>query len=232
MFKSAIAPRLFQAFYLVSILFMLPATAAAQSERVQQSADVEIIIAVNASLHLDLDEAKIQRMFLYDTIRNFKPRDGQAVSMKLFIWAGQKAQLDLTEWTLIENEAQAEALADVVFASEPKLARGVSISGALSYAREQFDQSPFNGARRVIIVISASEADKRDSELEATRDQIIDAEIEIAGMPLMMRAPWAERALDEYFEKNVLSPGAPMEPLIDAYEYDHTLERLIQRILR
>ena len=131
----------------------LPAAALAQP-----AADLELVIAVDVSLSMDLDEQRLQRDGYVAAFRDPEVHkaivsgpNGRIV-VTYMEWAGPPTQQVVMPWTIIDSPAAARAFADRLEALPISRARMTSISAALQFSARLFESSGARGIRRVIDV--------------------------------------------------------------------------------
>src|SRR5262249_28091304 len=124
----------------------------------QSAADLELVIAVDVSLSMDLDEQRLQRDGYVAAFRD--PEVHKAitsgpngrVAVTYMEWAGPLTQQVVLPWTTIDGAAAARAFADRLEATPISRARMTSISAALQFSGNLFESSGVRGIRRVIDV--------------------------------------------------------------------------------
>jgi hypothetical protein len=185
--------------------------------------DVELVIAVDVSYSMDLDEQALQRegYVLALTSKEFLQALRQGAHGKIavtyFEWAGQSDQKILMPWRVIDGPESADAVAAEIARAPYRRASRTSISGALRFAKPLFDDSGYKGLRRVID-LSGDGANNAGPLVEITRDDVLAAGITINGLPIMLKRPYTGTMdienLDEYYEDCVIGgPGAFVIPI-------------------
>jgi hypothetical protein len=174
--------------------------------------DVELVLAVDVSLSMDLEEQALQRQGYAAAFRDsqviaaIKANVHGRIAVSYVEWAGA-GNLKLTiPWMLIDSEAAGEAFADKLTREPISRWRKTSISGGLLFAARQFEGSNYKGERRVID-ISGDGPNNDGPPVEAIRDRLVAQGIVINGLPLLLKATqgWFDlEALDEYYEDCVI----------------------------
>jgi Protein of unknown function (DUF1194) len=187
------------------------------------SVDVELVLAVDISYSMDLEEQALQRegYIAGITSREFLQalRNGMngKVAVTYFEWAGPYDQKIVVPWQLIDGPESADAFAAEIARAPYRRAARTSISGALGFGQTLFDGSGYRGARRVIDV-SGDGANNSGQLVTMVRDEVVASGITINGLPIMLKRPNSltmdlER-LDIYFEDCVIGgPGAFVIPI-------------------
>jgi hypothetical protein len=208
--------------------------------------DLELILAVDVSGSVDAVEAKLQRegyiaALTSDTVmKAIKSGPYRRIAVAYVEWAGEQYQQTLMPWTLIENLDDAKAFMGKV-ADAPYVAiRWTSISAAIDYSRALFEQSPFEGTRRVVD-ISGDGKNNHGREVADARAEAIAAGITINGLPILssragasdstaLRGWPSDPDLDVYYQTQVIGgPGAFMVP---AESFDTFSEAVKSKLMR
>jgi hypothetical protein len=191
--------------------------------------DVELVLAVDISYSMDLDELALQREGYAQalTSREFMQalRQGMhgKVAVTYFEWAGASEQKIVVPWRLIDGPESADSVAAEIARAPLRRASRTSISGALMFAKPLFAGSGYRGIRRVIDV-SGDGANNHGPLVELIRDEIIAEGITINGLPIMLKRPNFSTMdiveLDVYYEDCVIGgPGAFVIPVKDREKF-------------
>jgi hypothetical protein len=213
----------------------LPADAQPQPPApAQTEVAIALVLAVDTSGSVSAGRFELQKQGYAAAFRNPQVLNAirslvtQSIAVTMMQWTGPRLHVVVADWTLIKDEASANAFAAAIAAAPRQLfGGGTSISGAIDYARLLLAQSPFNGARRVID-ISGDGSNNRGREVTAARDEAVRDGIGINGLPILSVEP----GLDRYYYDNVIGgPGAFMIPA-ENYETfaDAVLKKLITEI--
>src|ERR1051325_1777615 len=131
-----------------------PGSKAANSVEV----DVELVMAVDISYSMDMDEFALQREGYAQAIASqeflnaLKQGTNGKVAVTLVEWAGVADQRVVVPWRLIDGPAAAQAVSDEMAKAPVRRAFRTSISGALIFAAALFENNGYRGLRRVIDV--------------------------------------------------------------------------------
>ncbi len=186
-----------------------PLEAAAQGIPV----DLELVLAVDVSRSMDLDEQELQRQGYVEAIT--APEVVQAIragaygriAVTYVEWASPAHQLVVVPWRLIEDAASAEAFAAELAEAPISRERWTSIASGLRFAAERFADSPYLGLRRVIDV-SGDGANNMGPPIVPVRDWVLEQGIVINGLPIMLKEAGAGfggiKELDIYYEDCVI----------------------------
>jgi hypothetical protein len=208
----------------------------------QQPADLELVLAVDVSLSMDLEEQRLQRD---GYVRAFRDADligaimaGQhrRIIVIYVEWAGSLSQQTVVPWTVIDSPAASHAFATRLEQQPISRYRMTSISGALQYAARQFGKAGFQGVRRVIDV-SGDGPNNAGAPIADVRDSLIREGIVINGLPILLKAGTASAFfdianLDTYYHDCVIGgDGAFLIPVTSRDEFaSATRRKLIQEI--
>jgi len=216
------------------LLCALAAILVADVVRAEPQVDLALVLAVDASGSVDRHRFELQKQGYVAAFRNPRVlnaiRSGltQSVAVTMFQWTGPRLQIHVVPWTVIKDEASAEAFAAAIEAAPRQLfGGGTSISGAIDYGRILLAQTPVEPTRRVIDV-SGDGSNNAGRSVTTARDEAARAGIGVNGLPILAVEP----GLDLYYRDYVIGgPGAFMVPA-ESYETfaDAVLKKLITEI--
>jgi hypothetical protein len=170
-------------------------TAAQMSEKeATSSVDVELILAVDVSYSMDLDELAIQRegyaqaIVSKEFLQALKNGPNGRIAITYFEWAASGDQKVIIPWRLIDGPESADAVSAEIMKTPIRRASRTSISGAIYFAMPLFDEDPYRGLRRVID-ISGDGPNNSGSPVTMARDTALSKGITINGLPIMVKEP-------------------------------------------
>jgi len=182
------------------------------------SVDVELILAVDVSYSMDLDELAVQREGYAQAINSkeflqaLKSGPTGKIAVTYFEWAASNDQKIIIPWRLIDGPETADAVATEIMKTPIRRASRTSISGAIGFAMPLFDENPYHGLRRVID-ISGDGPNNNGGPVTVARDTALEKGIVINGLPIMVKEPSYSTMdidnLDYYYEDCVVGgPGS------------------------
>jgi hypothetical protein len=182
------------------------------------SVDVELILAVDVSYSMDMDELAIQREGYAEAIvskeflQALKSLPNGKISVTYFEWAASSDQKIIIPWRVIDGPETADAVANEIMKTPIRRASRTSISGAINFAMPLFDENPYKGLRRVID-ISGDGPNNNGSPVTIARDAALEKGITINGLPIMVKESSYSTMdidnLDFYYEDCVIGgPGS------------------------
>jgi hypothetical protein len=202
-------------------------TAAASGEEV----DVELVLAVDVSGSMDLEEAQVQRAGYVDALRHpdfvNAVREGLTgrIAISYFEWAGTVRDSSHLPWQIISGPEDANAFATLLEARPIATRRGTSISGAIAYGAKLFDANSYSGMRRVID-ISGDGPNNFGPPVIPARDAATALGIIINGLAIMIRPSAAYGSLDDYYSNCVIGgPGAFVLPVQEPEDFAIAIRR-------
>jgi Protein of unknown function (DUF1194) len=180
--------------------------------------DVELVIAVDVSYSMDLDELAIQRegyaqaIVSKEFLQALRSLPNGRISVTYFEWAASNDQKIIIPWRLIDGPETADAVASEIMKTPIRRASRTSISGAINFAMPLFDEDPYRGPRRVID-ISGDGPNNNGGPVVIARDAALEKGIVINGLPIMVKEPSYSTMdidnLDFYYEDCVIGgPGS------------------------
>jgi hypothetical protein len=200
--------------------------------------DVELILAVDVSYSMDLDELAVQREGYAEAIQSkdfleaLKSLPNGKISITYFEWAASNDQKIIIPWRLIDGPESADAVADEIMKTPVRRASRTSISGAIYFAMPLFDQDPYHGLRRVID-ISGDGPNNNGVPVTGARDEALSKGITINGLPIMVKEPSYSTMdidnLDYYYEDCVI--GGPGSFVVSIKDRDKFKEAIRTKLL-
>lgn len=201
----------------------------------QTPVDLELVLAVDVSLSMDLDEQRLQRDGYVAAFRDAEIHKAIAsgghgrIAVTYVEWAGPTSQSVIIPWTLIDGPDAARTFADKLDAMPITRARLTSISAALKFAQGLFGASGTNGIRRVVDV-SGDGPNNAGEAVAPVRDELVAGGIVINGLPVMLHTAVSTAFdiidLDLYYGNCVIGgTGAFMVPVKDLAEFASAVRR-------
>ena len=202
------------------------------------SVDVELILAVDVSYSMDMDELAIQRegyaqaIVSKEFLQALKSLPNGKIAITYFEWAASSDQKIIVPWRLIDGPESADAVADEILKTPIRRASRTSISGAIYFAMPLFDENPYRGLRRVID-ISGDGANNNGSPVTIARDTALAKGITINGLPIMVKEPSYSTMdidnLDFYYEDCVI--GGPGSFVVSIKDRDKFREAIRSKLI-
>lgn len=191
--------------------------------------DVELVLAVDVSYSMDMDELAVQRegyaraIVSKDFLQALKTGPTGKIAVTYFEWAASTDQKIIIPWRIIEGPESADAVAAEIMQTPVRRASRTSISGAINFAMPLFDQNPYHGLRRVID-ISGDGPNNNGTPVTLARDAALEKGIVINGLPIMVKEPSYSTMdienLDFYYEDCVIGgPGSFVVPIKDREKF-------------
>ncbi len=197
------------------------------------SVDVELVIAVDVSYSMDMDELAIQRegyaqaIISKEFLQALKTGPNGKISVTYFEWAASSDQKIIIPWRVIDGPETADAVANEIMKTPIRRASRTSISGAINFAMPLFDENPYRGLRRVID-ISGDGPNNNGSPVTVARDAALEKGITINGLPIMVKEPSYSTMdidnLDFYYEDCVIGgPGSFVVTIKDREKFKEAI---------
>lgn len=196
-----------------ALILVLAALIWASRAQAQETAvDLELILAVDVSRSMDLDEQALQRQGYVAALTHpdvvgaiTQGRRGR-IALTYIEWAGAAIQYKVVDWQMIDGLAAAESFAARLAQAPIQRFRGTSISNSLAFVAPEFDRNAFKAPRRVIDV-SGDGPNNMGIPVEVARAAVLDLGITINGLPIMIKQPGGFAAiadLDAYYQACVI----------------------------
>jgi hypothetical protein len=197
------------------------------------SVDVELILAVDVSYSMDMDELAIQRegyaqaIVSKEFLQALKTGPNGKIAVTYFEWAASTDQKIIIPWRVIDGPETADAVANEIMKTPIRRASRTSISGAINFAMPLFDENPHRGLRRVID-ISGDGPNNNGSPVTLARDTALEKGIVINGLPIMVKEPSYSTMdidnLDFYYEDCVIGgPGSFVVTIKDREKFKEAI---------
>ena len=210
-------------------------TPAASSTQV----DVALVLAVDMSGSMDIEEARVQRLGYVDALRHAEFINAVTaglngrIAMSYFEWAGSVNETSLVEWHLIDDAGDAAAFAERIAARQVYTRRGTSISNAIAFASKLIATSPYDATRRVIDV-SGDGPNNIGPPVDPIRDSAVDDGIIINGLAIVIRPSASAGSLDRYYADCVIGgPGSFVLPVRRSEDFAAAIrQKLVMEVSR
>ncbi|HEV7600478.1 MAG TPA: DUF1194 domain-containing protein [Bradyrhizobium sp.] len=197
------------------------------------SVDVELVLAVDVSYSMDMDELAIQRegyaqaIVSKEFLQALKTGPNGKISVTYFEWAASSDQKIIIPWRVIDGPETADAVANEIMKTPIRRASRTSISGAINFAMPLFDENPHRGLRRVID-ISGDGPNNNGAPVTGARDAAVEKGVTINGLPIMVKEPSYSTMdidnLDFYYEDCVIGgPGAFVVTIKDREKFKEAI---------
>ena len=200
--------------------------------------DVELVLAVDVSYSMDMDELALQRegyahaIVSKEFLQALKSGPHGRISVTYFEWAASTDQKIIIPWRVIDGPETADAVANEILKTPIRRASRTSISGAINFAVPLFDENPHRGVRRVID-ISGDGPNNNGAPVLIARDAAVEKGIIINGLPIMVKEPSYSTMdidnLDLYYEDCVI--GGPGSFVVTIKERDKFKEAIRTKLL-
>ncbi len=195
--------------------------------------DVELVLAVDVSYSMDLDELAVQRegyaqaITSQEFLQALKTGPTGKVAVTYFEWAAAADQKIIIPWRVVDGPESADAVAAEILKAPLRRASRTSISGAIEFAMPLFEQNATHGLRRVID-ISGDGPNNNGEPVTLARDAALAKGIVINGLPIMVKeinpATMDIENLDYYYEDCVVGgPGAFVVPIKDREKFKEAI---------
>jgi uncharacterized protein YbaA (DUF1428 family) len=203
------------------------------------SVDVELILAVDVSYSMDLDELAVQRegyaqaIVSKEFLQALKSLPNGKVAITYFEWAASSDQKIIIPWRVIDGPETADAVSSEIMKTPIRRASRTSISGAIYFAMPLFDENPYRGLRRVID-ISGDGPNNNGAPVAGARELALSKGIVINGLPIMVKEPSYSTMdidnLDWYYEDCVI--GGPGSFVVSIKDRDKFKEAIRTKLLQ
>jgi hypothetical protein len=202
------------------------------------SVDIELVIAVDVSYSMDLDELAVQRegyaqaIVSKEFLQALKAGPNGKIAVTYFEWSAAIDQRIIIPWRVIDGPETADSVANEIMKTPIRRGSRTSISGAIQFAMPLFDEDPYRGLRRVID-ISGDGPNNNGPPITPVRDEALGKAIVINGLPIMVKEPSQTSTdienLDWYYEDCVI--GGPGSFVVVIQDRDKFKEAIRTKLL-
>lgn len=218
-----------------TIAAILSAAVFATPAPAQERVDVALVLAIDVSRSMSMDELRIQRegyaaaIASPEVVRAIGEGAWRRIAISMFEWANNSYANDILPWTIIESQADANAVAAQLLATQNWGQSRTSISGAITHGEGLLETAPYQADRRVIDV-SGDGPNNQGMPVADARDAAVAKGITINGLPMMTRGGTGQQFhiedLDRYYTKCVIGgPGAFVVPVNDWDQFAEAVRR-------
>ena len=197
------------------------------------SVDIELVIAVDISYSMDLDELAVQRegyaqaIVSKEFLQALKNGPNSKIAVTYFEWSASTDQKIIIPWRIIDGPETADAVVNEIMKTPVRRGSRTSISGAIYFAMPLFDENPYRGLRRVID-ISGDGPNNNGAPVTGARDAAVEKGIVINGLPIMVKEPSYSTMdiddLDLYYEDCVIGgPGSFVVSIKDREKFKEAI---------
>jgi len=175
--------------------------------------DVELVLGVDVSYSMDMEELAIQREGYAEAIVSkefltaLKTGPTAKIAITYFEWAASADQKIILPWRVIDGPEAAGAVAEEILKAPLRRASRTSISGAINFAMPLFEANEYRGLRQVID-ISGDGPNNNGELVTVARDAAVAKGVTINGLPIMAKevnyATMDIENLDIYYEDCVI----------------------------
>lgn len=201
--------------------------------------DVALVLAVDISYSMDLEEQALQRDGYIAALTSPQVleaiRKGMIgrIAVTYIEWAGVATRDVVADWSIIEDEASARAFTARLQAAPIRRARRTSITTAINASMDQLRQANLRPLRRVID-ISGDGPNNDGGPVHHARDRALAAGVTINGLPIILKRGYTTsfdiEGLDEYYSDCVI--GGPGAFMVTITERDQFRDAIRTKILR
>src|SRR5215475_8352092 len=218
-----------------------PQVAQQRAESDANAVDVQLVLAVDVSYSMDMDELAVQRegyaqaIVSKEFLQALKTGPHGKIAITYFEWAASSDQKVIIPWRVIDGPETADAVAAEIMKTPVRRASRTSISGAIYFAMPLFDENQYHGLRRVID-ISGDGPNNNGAPVTGARDEALSKGIVINGLPIMVKEPSYSTMdidnLDWYYEDCVIGgPGSFVVPIKDREKFKEAIRtKLLQEV--
>lgn len=220
---------MFKVLVFILAFSMLPARGWADED-----VDVELVLAVDISGSMDIDEARVQRSGYLNSLRHpdflnaVKSGRLGRIAISYFEWAGRINEDSVIPWQVIDDAGDVQAFTTKLQARPIGTRRATSVSTAILFGTSLIDTNAFSGVRR-IIDISGDGPNNTGPPVIPVRASALARGIIINGLAIMVRPSVTIGPLDRYFGDCVI--GGPGSFVLSVHEAEDFAVAIRQKLI-
>ena len=224
------------------ILVLAALILAAPLARAAEQVDLLLVLASDVSRSVDEAKWKLQRdgyaaaladKRVLDAIRSGRH---QRIAVCFVEWSGVGAQKLLIDWMVIDGAESARKFGDNLLELPRSFAERTSISGAIDFSVNLFEQAPYKSERHTIDV-SGDGTNNSGRDVTSARDAALAKGITINGLVILSDRPMAWNpehtnppgGLAKYYQDNVV--GGPGAFVIVAENFNSFGQAIIKKLI-
>ena len=226
---------------LAAVTLLYLACIASIAGHAQSRVDLELVLAVDVSQSMDLEEQRLQRLgyvaaFRHrDIIKAIASGPHGRIAVSYLEWAGDHFQSIVIPWRTIATAADANAFADELASRAISREKRTSISNALLIAASMIRQNNIEGVRKVIDV-SGDGPNNSGPPVALARDRVMRDKITVNGLAFVeersegLSSFFSVPNLDHYYERCVIGgEGSFAMPVHEKQEFTTAIRRKLLR---
>jgi hypothetical protein len=199
-----------------------------------EEVDVELLLAVDISGSMDIEEARVQRSGYLEALRHpdfiNAVKGGQLgrIAIGYFEWAGLVNEDSVIPWQVIDDAGDVEAFTAKLQARPIATRRATSVSNAISFGTALIESNAFSGERR-ILDISGDGPNNTGPPVTPARASALARGIVINGLAIMIRPSVSFGPLDKYYGDCVI--GGPGSFVLAVHEAEDFATGIHQKLI-
>jgi hypothetical protein len=224
------------------VLALIALILAAPQSRAAEQVDLLLVLAADVSRSVDYPKFKLQREGYAAALSDKRVLDAissgrhRRIAVCYVEWSGVTAQRLVVDWMMIDGPESARKFGDHLIEMPRSFEERTSISGAIDFAINLFDQAPFKAERRTID-ISGDGTNNSGRDVVSARDQATAAGVTINGLVILSERPLAWNpghtnppgGLANYYRQNVV--GGPGAFVIVADNFNSFGQAIIKKLI-
>lgn len=187
--------------------------------------DVELLLAVDVSASMDIEEARTQRLGYVEALKHpdfinaVKSGMLGRIAIGYYEWSGAANLQSVVQWQLIDDAEDAQRFAEKVDKPVTGSRRGTSLSNAILFGTQSIDSNAFSGARRVLD-LSGDGPNNSGPAVAPARAAALERGIVINGLAVLIRPSVSLTPLDQYYKNCVVGgPGSFVLPVHEPEDF-------------
>lgn len=194
--------------------------------------DLELMLAVDVSSSVNLEEFELQMRGLSDAFRHpavlaaIQSTGRTGIAVSVMQWSDEFKQTVVVDWMPVHDERSVLTLARRIRNAPRAISGGqTAISGALRFALEEIALNRFNGRRKVIDLSGDGRANAGIHPMPF-RDSAVLQGVTVNGLAILNEEPF----VDSYYRYSVI--GGTGAFLMTATDYEDFAQAILEKLIK
>ncbi len=217
--------------FFYTAFFCLCATIA----QAQGSVTTSLLLAIDVSDSVDIDELKLQQQATAAAIEHpdfvQTVMEEGSIEVAVMTWAGEHQQSLLIPWHIISSQQSAQQLAEKIRSVSITSGSGTNIAAALEFGLVLFKETANQSSRWVIDISGDGKCHAAPETLQAVRKKVGDGGITVNGLAIYSPDNSSIDIKTYFEEKVIIGKKAFVWPVRDSRDYRAFSDALLIKLI-
>lgn len=180
---------------LLGVVWAIGLLAAGMTLARQQTVDLILVLAMDASASVDSQEFALQTLGFAEAFRHpdviaaIRSVGDEGIAVAVVQWAGLGQQTVAVNWAVVIDQASGEAMAAQIETAGRKVVGATRIDKALQFSTKLLANAPYRARRQVIDVSGDGKSSNFGASTGRARDAALAAGITVNGLAILNEVP-------------------------------------------